>query len=71
MRDRAITGDGMIHKSVQYQVWCVFCDQMLDYAEYENQAEAVRAYRQQGWRYTKIGWQCPDHRQDKKEDYDI
>lgn len=57
-----IKGDGMIHKSVQYQVWCASCDALLDYTEYKNQAEAMKAYRKQGWKLTRAGWQCPKHK---------
>ncbi len=57
-----IKGDGTIHKSIQYQVWCVSCDNLLDYTEYRNQAEAMKAYRQQGWKLAKVGWQCPKHK---------
>ncbi len=57
-----IKGDGIIHKSVQYQVWCVSCDALLDYTEYRNQAEAIKAFRQQGWKLTKVGWLCPKHK---------
>jgi hypothetical protein len=52
------TGDGVIYRSVQYAVWCATCDAVLDYASYKNKERAAKAYRQQGWQNTKLGWRC-------------
>ena len=51
-------GDGKIHKSIQYSVWCYSCDNLLDYSEFDSKADAEAFYRCQGWRKTKNGWQC-------------
>lgn len=48
MRDD-VRGDGKIHKSVQYSVYCAACDNLLDYAEYKNQKAASQHFRKMGW----------------------
>ncbi len=64
-----VTGDGQIHKSVQYSVWCATCDAMLDYEGYRNQVVAIKYYRSLDWRKTKLGWQCPKCMHDRKSEW--
>lgn len=53
----------MISKSVQYAVWCDFCDNLEDFAEYKNQSEAERVWKALGWKQISRGWRgkwaCP------------
>jgi len=51
---------GVIHKSVQFSVYCSLCCNLDDFAEYDNQKMAESFYRSEGWRKTKIGWICPN-----------
>ncbi len=62
LNENSLMGDGHIHKSVQYSVWCKFCDNLLDYSEYRNKQEAIKAFREAGWQNTKLGWRCFDCR---------
>ena len=56
-----MSGTGQIMRYIEYSVWCALCDNLEDYTEYANAAQAARQYRKDGWRKTKKhGWVCPE-----------
>lgn len=53
------------HKSVQYAVYCDFCTNLEDYAEYIDQRAAEACWRKLGWQCLADGrrWRCPNCQQ--------
>ena len=49
-----------IFKSVEYTVYCEDCDNLYDFAQYRNQAAAIKFWTSKGWRKKWSRWLCPD-----------
>lgn len=50
-----------IYKSVEYTVYCDFCDNLNDFNKYRNKAKAMQYYKSLGWKRVEYNiWKCSE-----------
>lgn len=51
-----------VYKYVIYAVYCELCDNMEETGIIHRLKEAHAKWKKLGWRRTKKGWVCPNHK---------